>query len=99
MTTIDGVPSITGFLASWLYARAHRTMKQREEAQRASHRVPVGGFLVFVRLMLHLAAFSSLTYAAFLWDKIPGYIAIGFFLLVLSTLLTGQSRAAIDRSR
>ena len=99
MTTIDGMPSITGYLVGRLYARTQRTAKQRAEAQHASYRVPVGGFLVLVRLMLHLAAFSSLTYAAFLWDKIPGFIAIGFFLLVLSTLLTGQSRVPIDRSR
>lgn len=99
MTTIDGTPTVTNFVLAWLNARARRTQAQKAEAMRASHRVPVGGFLVLIRLVLHIGAFCSLTYAAFLWDKIPGFIAIGFFLLVLSTLLTGRSRVPIDNHR
>lgn len=92
MTTIDGTPTLSSFVLAWLNARARRTQAQREQAQHASYRVPVGGLLVLVRLMLHVGAFSCLTYAAFLWDKIPGFIVLGIFLLVFSTLLTGQSR-------
>ena len=99
MTTIDGAPTVTNFVLAWLNARARRTQAQRAMAQQASYRVPVGGFITLIRLVLHIGAFCSLTYAAFLWDKIPGFIAIGFFLLVLSTLLTSRSRVPNDNNR
>lgn len=97
MTTIDGTPTLGNLLTYWLTKRLQRS--QAEKAKRAMDRVYVGAFLNIVRLMLHLAAFSSLTYAAFLWDKIPGFIVLGFFLLVLSKLLTGNSGVPNDDRR
>lgn len=97
MTTIDGTPTLGNVLAYWFTKRLQRTQKQRAEAM--SNRVSVGPFLNIVRLMLHLAAFSSLTYSAFLWDKIPGFVVLGFFLLVLSKLLTGNSATPNDDRR
>lgn len=97
MTTIDGTPTLGNVLAFWFTKRLQRS--QAERARAASNRVSVGAFLNIVRLMLHLAAFSSLTYSAFLWDKIPGFVALGFFLLVLSKLLTGNSVAPNDDRR
>jgi len=89
MTTIDS--PISTIIAMKL---ARRATKRREQAMT---RVPTGLTLAFVRLTLHLAGFSSLTYAAFMWDMKAGFIAAGLCCFVFSTLLTASPTNSDDR--
>jgi hypothetical protein len=82
MTTIDS--SLSSIIALKL---ARRASKRRDAAMT---RVSTVAMLSLVRLVLHVAGFSSLTYAAFTWDKIAGFIVAGICCFVFSTLFTAR---------
>lgn len=72
---------LTMKLAGWLARRASK-------ARVAPALTWVQGL---IRTALHLAGFSSLTYSAFLWDKVAGFVVLGLCCFVLSKLVTAAA--------
>ncbi len=85
MTTMDSAPSITQYLLMRLAARRTRA------ARVATARTWVQSL---VRITWHLAGFSSLTIAGFMWDMIAGFVVMGIACFVMSTLTTTNTNAA-----
>ena len=58
-------------------------------AKRATRKVAIPRTWVqtLITTALHLAGFSSLTYAAFLWDMIAGFVVLGVCCFILSKLM------------
>jgi hypothetical protein len=79
MATLDSAPTLTQFLVMKLAARRTRV------AREAMARTWIGAT---VRIMWHLAGFSSLTIAGFMWDMIAGFVVLGISCFVMSTLTT-----------
>lgn len=73
-------PSLKAFaamkLAGWIAKRAN---KAAPNARTWVHSL--------ITTALHLVGFSSLTYAAFLWDMIAGFVVLGLCCFVLSRLI------------
>lgn len=85
MTTMD-VPTVGQFLT--LRMAKFFAKRQAREANHAG-----AWFQTVTRLMLHLAGFSCLTYAGFLWHPIAGFVVAGFSFFVLSSLTTSDQPA------
>lgn len=79
MTTMDSAPTLTQFVLMRLAARRTRV------ARVAMARTWVQSL---VRITLHLAGFSSLTIAGFMWDMIAGFVVLGISCFLMSTLTT-----------
>jgi hypothetical protein len=62
-------------------------------AKRASKRVAIARTWVqsLITTALHLAGFSSLTYSAFLWDKVAGFVVLGVCCFILSKLIAAPT--------
>src|SRR5688572_33134581 len=87
MTTMD-VPTVGQFLT----LRMAKFFDKRGEAKRATH---AGTWIQTVtRLVMHLAGFSCLTYAGFLWHPVAGFVVAGFSCFVLSWLTTSNQPAS-----
>ena len=85
MTTYEGVPSLGTFLAMKLTNRISRTRAKEREA------TPRTWVQTIVRLVLHLAGFSTLTMAGFTWNMTAGLIVAGLSCFVLSWLMSTSS--------
>lgn len=87
MSTLD-TPTFTGFVVAKLAARARR----KSEGKAITRTI----LQTIVRIVWHLAGFSSLTYAAFLWDMKAGFVVLGISCFVMSTLTTATSAVQSD---
>lgn len=85
MVAMDGTPDLKTYLAM-------RLVKARKESSNRTV-LPSALILQTVRLMLHLAGFAALTYGAFQFNIIIGYVVGGISCFVLSTLLTSEKPA------
>lgn len=81
MSTVD-VPSFTGFVLARIAAR------KRNRAMAVNARTILQSI---VRIVWHVAGFSSLTYAAFLWDMRAGFVVLGISCFIMSTLTTASN--------
>jgi hypothetical protein len=82
MSTMD-TPTFTGLLVMKLANRAR--------AKREGKAITRTMLQTIVRIVWHLAGFSSLTYAAFLWDMKAGFVVLGISCFVMSTLTTATN--------
>lgn len=78
MTTLD-TPTFTGFIIARMAAR------KRNKAMAATARTMLQ---TIVRIVWHIAGFSSLTYSAFLWDMRAGFVVLGISCFIMSALTT-----------
>lgn len=83
MTTME-LPGIPGYFAMRLARVANKRRERSANRGRALYQT-------IVRLVLHMAGFSALTKAAFEWNMLAGWVAVGVSCFVLSTLLTVSS--------
>lgn len=81
MTTME-IPTVTSFLVMKLNSLA------RKRAEKATR--PITWVQSFIRLVWHIAGFSSLTTAGFMWDMIAGFIVLGLSCFVMSQLTTSN---------
>ncbi len=88
MTTYEGVPSLTTFLAMKLTNRIAKA--RRSEASESMNRVRAG-LQFIVRLVAHLAGFSLLTWAGFTWNMTAGLIVAGISCFVFAWLVNDSS--------
>lgn len=94
MTTYDGVPSLTTYLTMMLTNRVSRA-KAKERTQNTGNHMRT--FLqAIVRLTLHLAGFSALTFAGYTWNMTAGLIVGGLSCFVMAWLL--NSSATVSES-
>jgi fatty-acid desaturase len=91
MTTYEGVPSVTTYLTMMLTNRISRA-KAKERTQINGNRMPAI-LQTIVRLVLHLAGFSALTFAGYTWNMTAGLIVGGLSCFVLAWLLNSPSNA------
>ena len=91
MTTYDGVPSFGTFLAMKFVNRVSRAKASAKEGNRARTLMQA-----IVRLVLHLAGFSALTWAGFSWNMTAGLIVAGLSCFVLSWLMADSSTPTND---
>lgn len=87
MTTMD-VPTFGQFVT----LRMAKFVGERGKAKQVAH---AGTWIQTVtRLVMHLAGFSCLTYAGFLWHPVAGFVAAGLSWFLLSWLTTGKQQSA-----
>lgn len=82
MVAMDGNPTFLQFLAWKLGKAMDRSITKQHTRSEAN------AWLILTRVMLHFVAFSSLTFAGFLWNPIAGFVVLGISCLILSALLT-----------
>jgi hypothetical protein len=85
MASIDGNPSIAQFLVYNLGRWLARKQDAKAQSRAEGHTSPLYSL---VRLVLHLAGFSLLTYAGFTVNITTGLIVAGVSCFVLSTLVS-----------
>lgn len=81
----DALPSVGTFLGMKLA----KAFASREKAREISNREHAWVQTV-IRLVFHLAGFGCLTYGAFLWHPIAGFVVAGFSFFAMSFLLTSR---------
>lgn len=91
MTTYEGVPSFGTFMAMKFVNRISRAKAKAKEGNRARTLMQT-----IVRLVLHLAGFSALTWAGFSWNMTAGLIVGGLSCFVLSWLMGDSSANATE---
>lgn len=94
MTTLDN-PSIAQFLVF----RLGKAITKRQEAKSNVATRANTWVQSTMRLILHIAGLSSLTYAGFEWHSIAGFVTAGLSFFVLSWLTTPttvDNRPAVD---
>ena len=85
MVTYEGIPTFQSYLAMRL-AKAVSKRKERQSTARP-------WITTIVRLALHIAGFSLLTWAGFTWNMPAGLITAGISCFVLSHLATSSDTA------
>jgi len=84
MTTMD-VPTVGQFVT----LKIAKFFASREKTKEAN---APAWFQTVTRLVMHLAGFSCLTYAGFIWHPAAGFVAAGISCFLLSWLTTGNGR-------
>lgn len=82
MTTVDldnGNPTLAQFML-WKFSKAMSRSKTKA-ATRASVQLQV-----IIRVVMHIAGFACLTYAAFTWSTIAGWAVAGISCFLMSWL-------------
>lgn len=82
--TTEALPTMTQFVAMRLARRI-----ERSKAREANNHVRPW-FQTVLRLVFHLAGFGSLTYGAFYWQPVAGFVVMGLSFFALSWLTTSQ---------
>lgn len=89
MTTLGGVPDIT--ITRFLLSKAVKASNRRAMARQASTQARMW-VQTIVRLLCHLAGFSSLTIAGFAFSFIAGMVTLGVCFFIFSALFTTSDR-------
>ena len=92
MTTMD-VPTVGQFLT----LRMAKFFANRGKGKEATH-APVW-FQTVTRLVMHLAGFSCLTYAGFIWNPVAGFVVAGLSCFLMSWLTTGRQATTTPTNR
>lgn len=95
MTTLQ--PTLGNAFKMRLAGLLVKSAEQSEQVKRARTWVQS-----LIRFVMHAAGFSSLTYAAFLWHIIAGFVVLGiacFMLAPLATPKTQQPQSPPQRMR
>lgn len=82
--TTETMPTVGQFFILKI-AKALSRDKARETSNRAQP-----WFHTVIRLVFHLAGFTSLTYAGFYWHPIAGFVTMGLSFFLMSTLITAR---------
>lgn len=90
MATYEGIPGPLTYIQMQL---AKRISARKERV----NRTPIL-FQVMLRLLLHIAGFSCLTYAGFQWNITAGMIVAGLSCFIFSWLFASGSEARENTS-
>lgn len=88
MTTFEGVPSLSTFVAMKLTNRISRTRRREMAASQSRARTWVQSLVKFVA---QLAGFSLLTSAGFTWNMTAGLIVAGISCFAFAWLMNDQT--------
>lgn len=97
MTTME-IPTVRSVLAMKLANSFARSATKRERKARSTNRVNAV-LNATVRVVLHLAGFSALTFAGFTFSMAAGLIVGGISCFALSTLLTRNANDETEGNR
>ena len=83
----DALPTFGTFFGM----KIAKALATRDKPREATH--VHAWFQLVIRLVFHLAGFGCLTYGAFLWHSIAGFVVAGFSFFAMSFLLTSRPTA------
>lgn len=94
MVAMDTDPTVANFLL-W---KLGKVLSKRANKEREGIRVNAV-LNALIRVVLHLAGFSLLTFAAWQWNMIAGLAAAGISCFAMSALMTGSDNGGEDNVR
>lgn len=86
--TTETMPTVGQF---FLFKLAKAFARRENVREVSNHAQP--WFQTVLRLVFHLAGFASLTYGAFCWHSIAGFVTMGASFFILSFLTTPSRRS------